>query len=92
MAETTDIMEGEELSTYTSETAVAAATHGQSMTAPGAGTGRRKEAIARVRLVPGSGSWTLNGRSLEAYFPNKLHPPLVNAPFAEKPSTYCPST
>ena len=81
MAETTDIMEGEELSTYTSETAVAAATHGQSMTAPGAGTGRRKEAIARVRLVPGSGSWTLNGRSLEDYFPNKLHQQLVNSPF-----------
>ena len=81
MAETTDIMEGEELSTYTSETAVTAATHGQSMTAPGAGTGRRKEAIARVRLVPGSGSWTLNGRSLEDYFPNKLHQQLVNSPF-----------
>jgi len=81
VAETTDIMEGEELSTYTSETAVAAATHGQSMTAPGAGTGRRKEAIARVRLVPGSGSWTLNGRSLEDYFPNKLHQQLVNSPF-----------
>lgn len=81
MAETTDIMEGEELSTYTSETAVAAATHGQSMTAPGAGTGRRKEAIARVRLVPGSGSWTLNGRSLEDYFPNKLHQQEVNEPF-----------
>mgnify|MGYP003592502245 FL=1 len=81
MAETTDIMEGEELSTYTSETAVAAATHGQSMTAPGAGTGRRKEAIARVRLVPGSGSWTLNGRSPEDYFPNKLHQQLVNSPF-----------
>ena len=81
MAETTDTMEGEELSTYTSETAVAAATHGQSMTAPGAGTGRRKEAIARVRLVPGSGSWTLNGRSLEDYFPNKLHQQLVNSPF-----------
>ena len=81
MAETTDIMEGEELSTYTSETAVAAATHGQSMTAPGAGTGRRKEAIARVRLVPGSGSWTLNGRCLEDYFPNKLHQQLVNSPF-----------
>ncbi len=81
MAETTEIVESEELSSYTSETAVPAATHGQSMTAPGAGTGRRKEAIARVRLVPGSGSWTINGRSLEDYFPNKLHQQLVNSPF-----------
>lgn len=81
MAETTDIMESEELSSYTSESAVTAATHGQSLTAPGNGTGRRKEAIARVRLVPGSGSWTINGRAIEDYFPNKLHQQLVNSPF-----------
>jgi small subunit ribosomal protein S9 len=31
--------------------------------------GRRKEAIARVRLVPGTGQRTVNGRALEAYFP-----------------------
>jgi small subunit ribosomal protein S9 len=31
--------------------------------------GRRKEAIARVRLVPGSGQRTVNGRALDAYFP-----------------------
>ena len=49
--------------------------------APGAGTGRRKEAIARVRLVPGSGKWSINGRSLEDYFPNKLHQQSVNEPF-----------
>jgi small subunit ribosomal protein S9 len=62
-------MEGEELSTYTSETAVAAATHGQSDDGPGAGTGRRKEAIARVSSRPGLRVVTLNGRSLEYYFP-----------------------
>ena len=45
------------------------------------GTGRRKRAIARVRLVPGSGQWTINGRSLENYFPNKLHQQEVNDPF-----------
>ena len=28
------------------------------------GTGRRKEAIARVRLIPGTGTWTINGRTL----------------------------
>jgi small subunit ribosomal protein S9 len=43
-------------------------------------TGRRKEAVVRVRLLPGSGKWTLNGRSLEDYFPNKVHQQLVNEP------------
>jgi small subunit ribosomal protein S9 len=47
---------------------------------PVAATGRRKEAIARVRLVPGSGQWTVNGRSLEDYFPNKVHQQVVNEP------------
>lgn len=42
--------------------------------------GRRKEAIVRVRIVPGSGSFTLNGRSLEAYFPSKVHQQLVREP------------
>nr|WP_239136841.1 30S ribosomal protein S9 [Sphaerisporangium rufum] len=45
------------------------------------GTGRRKEAIARVRIVPGSGKWTINGRSLDNYFPNKVHQQIVNEPF-----------
>ncbi|MEX2420398.1 MAG: 30S ribosomal protein S9, partial [Actinomycetota bacterium] len=31
-------------------------------------TGRRKEAVARVRLLPGSGNFELNGRSLDEYF------------------------
>ncbi|HEU4911697.1 MAG TPA: 30S ribosomal protein S9 [Actinomycetes bacterium] len=51
------------------------------VTAPGAATGRRKQAIARVRLVPGSGQWTVNGKPLETYFPNKVHQQLVNEPF-----------
>ena len=42
--------------------------------------GRRKEAIVRVRIVPGSGQFSLNGRSLEDYFPNKLHQQLVKDP------------
>jgi small subunit ribosomal protein S9 len=46
-----------------------------------AGTGRRKEAIARVRILPGSGQWTINGRTLDVYFPNKVHQQLVNEPF-----------
>jgi small subunit ribosomal protein S9 len=60
------------------------------VTGPGGGTGRRKEAVARVRLVPGEGRWTINGRTLEAYFPNKVHQQLVNEPFVvlEIPGQY----
>ena len=47
----------------------------------GAAVGRRKQAIARVRIVPGSGSATVNGRELAEYFPNKLHQQLINDPF-----------
>jgi small subunit ribosomal protein S9 len=36
-------------------------------------TGRRKRAIARVRIRPGSGKVTINGRELEDYFPSALH-------------------
>ncbi|HEY5854489.1 MAG TPA: 30S ribosomal protein S9 [Aldersonia sp.] len=42
--------------------------------------GRRKEAVVRIRLLPGSGQFTLNGRTLEDYFPNKVHQQLVKAP------------
>lgn len=42
--------------------------------------GRRKRAVVRVRLVPGSGEFVCNGRSLEEYFPNKLHQQLIKAP------------
>lgn len=84
MAEpTTDLIDIDEdaaPSSYTSTTPQTRGT-GSSITAPGAATGRRKEAIARVRLVPGSGSWTINGRTLEDYFPNKVHQQLVNDPF-----------
>jgi small subunit ribosomal protein S9 len=45
------------------------------------GLGRRKEAIARVRIVPGTGQWKINGRTLEAYFPNKVHQQIVSEPF-----------
>ena len=51
------------------------------VTAPGAATGRRKQAIARVRLVPGTGTWVVNGKPLEVYFPNKVHQQAVNEPF-----------
>ncbi len=48
---------------------------------PAGATGRRKEAVARVRLVPGTGSWTINGKALDVYFPNKVHQQIVNEPF-----------
>ena len=52
--------------------------------------GRRKEAIVRVRLLPGSGQYKLNGRTLENYFPNKVHQQLINEPFVtlEKTEQY----
>jgi small subunit ribosomal protein S9 len=43
-------------------------------------TGRRKEAVARVRLVPGTGSFDLNGRALEDYFPTRAHRMVVSSP------------
>jgi small subunit ribosomal protein S9 len=70
------------LTEYTSQSTEALVGTGKSEIAPGAGLGRRKEAVARVRLVPGSGGWTINGRTLEDYFPNKVHQQLVNSPFA----------
>ncbi|GGM22668.1 MULTISPECIES: 30S ribosomal protein S9 [Micromonospora] len=52
--------------------------------------GRRKEAIVRVRIVPGTGKITCNGRELEAYFPSKVHQQLIKDPLvtAEKPEAF----
>lgn len=74
----------ETLTSWTSEEAApsAAVSARPALTGPGAATGRRKQAIARVRIVPGTGKYTLNGKSLEAYFPNKVHQQLINEPFA----------
>ena len=55
---------------------------GRPAVAPAAATGRRKEAVARVRIAPGSGQWTINGRTLDDYFPNKVHQQLVSEAFA----------
>jgi len=43
-------------------------------------TGRRKEAVARVRLVPGEGNFRVNGRSLDEYFPTRAHRMVVSEP------------
>jgi len=68
---------------YRSEAVASAVTPGSrpAIIAASAATGRRKEAIARVRIVPGSGTWSINGRTLEDYFPNKLHQQTINEPF-----------
>ena len=80
-----DEFEDEAPSEYTTESTEAAAapraTRRPVITGHAAGTGRRKEAIARVRIVPGTGQWTINGRSLDVYFPNKVHQQIVNEPF-----------
>ncbi len=73
--------EEEAVSEYTSETPTRVVATREIVTAPAAATGRRKQAIARVRLVPGTGQWTVNGRDLESYFPNKVHQQEVNEPF-----------
>ncbi len=68
-----------------------AATPGRATGAgPAQTVGRRKEAVVRVRLVPGSSSWTLNGKTLEEYFPNKVHQQLVRDPLvtADKAEAY----
>jgi small subunit ribosomal protein S9 len=67
---------------YTSESAPTADAARPATIAPAAATGRRKEAVARVRILPGTGVWTINGRTLDSYFPNKLHQQVVNEPFA----------
>lgn len=45
------------------------------------GTGRRKNSVARVRLVPGKGQIVVNKRSLEHYFPRENHRLLIHQPF-----------
>ena len=79
MTEATIDLENDAPSEYTTETAPRAVQR-DVVVAPAGATGRRKEAIARVRLVPGTGKWTINGRDLETYFPNKVHQQMVNEP------------
>jgi small subunit ribosomal protein S9 len=89
-AETTESAESAETETfatdeqgvaYTSESSPTADPARPVTIAPAAATGRRKEAVARVRIVPGTGVWTINGRNLDSYFPNKLHQQVVKEPF-----------
>ena len=89
MAQNTEeqFTEDAELTSYTSESAgpvegAAAAPERPALTVSGQAVGRRKQAIARVRVIPGSGQWSVNGRALDEYFPNKLHQQEVNDPFS----------
>jgi small subunit ribosomal protein S9 len=43
-------------------------------------TGRRKEAVARVRIRPGSGQITVNQRPIKDYFPTEMHRMIVTEP------------
>lgn len=44
-------------------------------------TGRRKEAVARVRIRPGSGKISVNSRDLENYFPRETLKMVIRQPF-----------
>lgn len=84
MSQTTaDLIDDEDIpSEYSTSTPSApAAVRRDAVIAPAGATGRRKEAVARVRLVPGTGRWVINGRDLAEYFPNRVHQQLVNEPF-----------
>jgi small subunit ribosomal protein S9 len=79
---------GPHVSEYTTETPDAAtialakpAARRPVVTGNALGTGRRKKAIARVRIMPGTGKYRINDRSLDEYFPNKVHQQLINEPF-----------
>ncbi|WP_414635812.1 30S ribosomal protein S9 [Actinophytocola sp.] len=52
--------------------------------------GRRKEAVVRVRVTPGTGQFLLNGKTLEEYFPNKVHQQLIREPLVilDKPEAF----
>jgi small subunit ribosomal protein S9 len=53
-------------------------------------TGRRKEAVARVRIRPGEGNVKVNGRALDDYFPSATHRMIITEPLrvVERPETY----
>jgi small subunit ribosomal protein S9 len=44
------------------------------------GTGRRKTAVARVRIMPGDGKITVNGRDYTEYFPRPAYQATVSTP------------
>ena len=83
MAKIEDALPDEIVESFTTEStpAAAPATPRPVLNVSGAAVGRRKQAIARVRVVPGAGTITVNGREFADYFPNKLHQQLITDPF-----------
>ena len=83
MANIEEALPEELVQSFTTETPVEEAPKAPRpvLSVPGSAVGRRKEAIARARLTPGTGTYLVNGRTLEEYFPNKLHQQLINEPF-----------
>ena len=83
IADSIDSAQAENVESYSTETPATEAPQAPRavLSVPGAAVGRRKEAIARARLVPGSGTITVNGREFADYFPNKLHQQLITDPF-----------
>ena len=51
------------------------------------GTGRRKKSVARVRIVPGTGVITINGRDIDDYFGLETLKLIVNQPFGVTETT-----
>jgi small subunit ribosomal protein S9 len=45
-------------------------------------TGRRKGAVARVRVLQGTGEFTVNGRTIDEYFPTRVHRMAARAPLS----------
>jgi small subunit ribosomal protein S9 len=90
VAESTEVLDAgtgdgaaESVSEYTTQTSDApakSAARKPVVTGNALGTGRRKEAIARVRIAPGTGQWRINDMSLDEYFPNKVHQQLIGEP------------
>lgn len=76
----TDTNSSAEAAQVTAMAAKAQAGDGMRRERPIQTVGRRKEAIVRVRIVPGTGQFVLNRRALDNYFPSKVHQQLVREP------------
>jgi small subunit ribosomal protein S9 len=80
----TEDQTGKHVSEYTTESAADAEARPPArrpvVTGSALATGRRKEAIARVRIAPGTGQWRINERSLDDFFPNKVHQQIISEP------------
>lgn len=88
--ETEPIISAEDSDAYASTETPAASKPSRAAGGTAQTVGRRKSATARVRITPGNGSFKLNGKSLEDYFPNKLHQQLIRDPLVtvDKPESF----